>query len=80
MKLGIVAEALELAVERITESQLFSICTRFTFVWLMLQKRPKMLGFSSFSNGKKILQNLRLAQKEVALKVHAGEQMIHVKS
>lgn len=55
-----------------------SVYTLFTFGWLMLQKRPRMVA--SFSNEKEILQNLRFSKKEVALKGHAGEWIIHTKS
>lgn len=55
-----------------------SICTLFTFGWLMLQKRPRKVD--SFSKEKEILQNLHLTKKEVALKMHAGEWIIHTKS
>lgn len=70
MKVGIVAEALELTREHYRVTAI-SIYTLFTFGWLMLQKRPRMVA--AFSNEKEFLQNLHFAKKDVALKVHIGE-------
>lgn len=78
MKIGIVAEALDWFLWALQSHG--NIHLHFVHIWVADTTKEAQNGFFFFSNEKEILQNLHFTKKEIALKLHASEWIIHTKS